>query len=100
MAIQKKFPCFLCLWDSRADSEHYVRKTWPTREQFTPGTHSIKAAPLVDAQKVLLPPLHIKLGLMKAFVKGLDRDSAAYKYLCERFPEISEAFRSVQKFAS
>lgn len=21
-----KFPCFLCLWDSRADTEHYVRK--------------------------------------------------------------------------
>ena len=28
---------------------------------------------------------------MKALVKGLDRDRAAYKYLCERFPEISEA---------
>lgn len=86
-----KFPCFLCLWDSRADSEHYVRKIWPKREELTIGKHSIKTAPLVDAQKILLPPLHIKLGLMKAFVKGLDRDGAAYKYLCERFPEISEA---------
>jgi len=64
---------------------------WPTHEQFTLGTHSIKAAPLLDVQKVQLPPLHIKLGLMKAFVKGLDRDSAWYKYLSERFLEISEA---------
>ena len=86
-----KFSCFLCLWDSRADSEHYVRKEWPTRDQFTPGRHSVKAVPLVDAQKVLLPPLHIKLGLMKTFVKNLDRNGAAFQYLAEKFPEISEA---------
>ena len=45
----------------------------------------------MDAQKILLPPLHIKLDLLKDFVKGLDRDSAGYKYLRERFPEISKA---------
>ena len=27
----------------------------------------------------------------EGFVKGLDKDSAAYKYLCERFSEISKA---------
>ena len=86
-----KFPCFLCLWDSRADTEHYVRKEWPPREQFRLGTHSVKASPLVDVQKFLLPPLHIKLGLMKNLVKGLDRNGAAFKYLAEKFPEISEA---------
>ena len=86
-----KFSCFLCLLDSRAYSEHYVRKEWPTRNQFTPGRHSVKAVPLVDAQKVLLPPLHIKLGLMKTFVKNLDRNGAAFQYLAEKFPEISEA---------
>ena len=21
-----KYPCFLCLWDSRADDQHYVRQ--------------------------------------------------------------------------
>jgi len=50
----------------------------------------VKAVPLVDAQKVLLPPLHIKLGLMKTFVKNLDRNGAAFQYLAEKFPEISE----------
>ena len=39
----------------------------------------------------MLPPLHIKLGLMKTFVKGLDKNGAAFKYLFEKFPEISEA---------
>ena len=31
---------------------------------------------LVDPRKVLLPPLHIKLGLMKLFVKALDKDES------------------------
>src|SRR5206468_3909121 len=38
--------------------------------------------------KVLLPPLHIKLGLMKTFVKNLDRNGAAFQYLAQKFPEI------------
>lgn len=28
--------CFLCLWDSRADSEHYNRKKLPDRTNFVP----------------------------------------------------------------
>ena len=26
-----KYPYFLCLWDSRADGQHYVRQEWPPR---------------------------------------------------------------------
>ena len=26
-----KFPCFLCLWDSRADGQHYLQRDWPVR---------------------------------------------------------------------
>ena len=87
----REVPCFLCLWDSRADSEHFVKKQWPSREQFVPGAHSVKCAPLVDSSKIVLPALHIKLGLMKAFVKGLDKNHAGFKYLSEKFPEISDA---------
>jgi len=29
--------------------------------------------PLVDSRKVFLPPLHIKLGLMKNFVQSMDK---------------------------
>jgi len=35
---------------------------------------------------VLLPPLHIKLGLMKQF---LNRESDCFAYLCEKFPVLS-----------
>ena len=30
-----KYPCFLCLWDSRARLKHWVRKDWPSREKLT-----------------------------------------------------------------
>ena len=64
-----KYCCFLCLWDSRAVSQHYKQIDWGSRSTFVPGEHSLKENHLVDMNKVLLPPLHIKLGLMKNFVK-------------------------------
>ena len=86
-----KYPCFMCKWDSRADDEHYERKVWPAREELTPGLYNIKAIPLVNPIKVLLPPLHIKLGIMKNFVKALPPDGSAYRYLVEHFPQLSDA---------
>ena len=86
-----KFCCFMCLWDSRDTKNHYSRSEWPSRENITPGQCSVAHNPLVDANKVLLPPLHIKLGLMKNFVKALDKDGAAFKYLSEKFNYISDA---------
>ena len=85
-----KFPCFLCLWDSRTDDEHYVRKVWPRRGELTPGSHNVKAIPLVDPKNVLLPSLHNKLGIMKNCVRGLPMSSSAFKYLFEHFTHISE----------
>jgi len=38
------------------------------------GEKNVIAEPLVDRSKIILPPLHIKLGLMKQFVKALDKD--------------------------
>lgn len=47
--------------------------------------------PLVDRTRVLLPPLHTKLGLMKQYVKALDKDSECFQYLGRKFPQISDA---------
>ena len=74
MSMQASFTmycCFLCLWDSRAVSQHYEQKDWGSRSTFIPGEHSLKENPLVDMNKVLLSPLHIKLGLMKNFLTAL-----------------------------
>jgi len=46
---------------------------------------------LINREKILLPPLHIKLRLMKQFVKALDRDGACFKYLTQLFSKLSNA---------
>src|ERR1044071_5533658 len=86
-----KYPCFLCLWNSRADALHYQQKDWPVRHGFVPGQHSVQYQPLVSHSRILLPPLHIKLGLMNYFVKALDQEKPAFKYLAEKFPRLSDA---------
>ena len=85
-----KFPCFLCLWDSRSKNEHWVRKEWPERNEFPVGQKNLINEPLVDSQKILIPPLHIKLGLMKQFVKALDKGGRCFRYLCSKFHGISD----------
>ena len=82
---------FLCLWNSRADDQHYVVKNWPPREELTPGFHNVLNPPLIERSKILLPPLHIKLGLAKQFVKSLKPTSHAFRYIRQMFPSLSEA---------
>ena len=45
----------------------------------------------MDMNKVLLPPLHIKLGLMKNFMKALHKNGAAFQHLSTVFPGLSAA---------
>ncbi|GBL79246.1 hypothetical protein AVEN_92468-1 [Araneus ventricosus] len=45
----------------------------------------------VPPVKVLLPPLHIKLGLMKQFIKSLSKNGECFRYMCSKFPKLSEA---------
>ena len=83
--------CFLCLRDSRADEQHYVIKNWPPREDLTPGFHNVLNSPLIERSKIILSPLHIKLGLAKQFVKSLKPTSRAFRYIRQMFQSISEA---------
>ncbi|XP_065449041.1 uncharacterized protein LOC103306399 isoform X1 [Chrysemys picta bellii] len=86
-----KYCCFLCEWDSRARDSHYIKKDWPLRQSLESGRKSVQHPLLVESRKILLPPLHIKLGLMKNFVKAIDKTQAAFKYLHGKFPRLSEA---------
>jgi hypothetical protein len=86
-----KFCCFLCLWDSRDRQNHYTTNQWPARQTRVPGTYSIKYNSLVDPNDVLLPPLHIKLGLFKQFVKALNTEGEPMKTLRRIFPRLSTA---------
>lgn len=86
-----KYCCFICEWDSRDRKNHYIKKKWPIRDRMQPGSKNILRVPLVERDKVIMPPLHIKLGLMKNFVKALDTYSDAFQYLRNKFPELSIA---------
>ena len=65
-------------------------KKWQQRDALQPGSYNVKDKPLVDPSKILLPPLHIKLGLMKNFVKALDKNNPGFLYLQEKFPRLSK----------
>lgn len=82
-------PCFICEWDSRARDKHWKVTHWPKRENLQPGSKNIMSEPIVQPDKILLPPLHIKLGLMKQVTKALQKDSGCFQYLVTKFPKIS-----------
>ena len=66
-------------------------KTWPARKDLTPGSHNALNSSLIERTKILLPPLHIKLGLAKQFVKALKLTSHAFRHIKQMFSSISEA---------
>ena len=82
-----KYPCFICMWDSRDRVNHYTKVNWPTRTELKPNRHvNVINEPLVEKEKIIFPPLHIKLGLMKQFVKALNREGDCFKYMYRAFP--------------
>ena len=58
---------------------------------YEAGQHNVKHVPLVEPRDVLLPPLHIKLGLMKNFVKAMDKEGEGSAYMRTILPKISDA---------
>ena len=85
-----KYCCFLCEWDSR-DKNYYVNKLWPKRTSLTPGEKNAVNPCLVLLEKIYLPPLHIKVDLMKNFVKGMDKTGRGLKYVRNKFPNVNDA---------
>ena len=61
------------------------------REHLQPGSHNVINQSLIPVEKILLPPLHIKLGLIKQFVKALNPDSTAFQHIRQMFPKVSDA---------
>lgn len=64
--------CFLCLWDTRFDGDQYEERGWRPREDFRLRCNNVVEIPLVPMEKILLPPLHIKLGIVENFIKKLN----------------------------
>ncbi|GBL77575.1 hypothetical protein AVEN_41938-1 [Araneus ventricosus] len=86
-----KYCYFLCLWDSRAISLHYINRDWTQRASFKPGEMNVEQLTLAELHKIITPPMHIKLGLVENLVKAMDKNGPAFKYLHEKFPRLSVA---------
>ena len=86
-----KYCCFLCEWNSREKDSHCIKKDWPLRQSLTPGEKNVKNPPLLESSKILLPPLHIKLCLMRNFVKAMDKTGSGFMCLSIKFPKMTEA---------
>ena len=56
----------------------------------TVGSNQLIDGALVSRDKIISPPLHIKLDLMKQFVKALlDKDGPCFVYIGRKMPGIS-----------
>ncbi|GBM10098.1 hypothetical protein AVEN_92922-1 [Araneus ventricosus] len=86
-----KYCCFLCLCDSRAIALHYIKRDRPRRASFKLAGINVEHPLLAEPHKIIIPPLHITLGLVENFVKAMDKNGPAFKCLHEKFPRLSVA---------
>lgn len=88
-----KYMCYKCLWDSRYNARSQYQKTdWPPRKADGKiGDHSQEKKPLVSFDKLLLPPLHLKLGIVKNFIKQVVKKEPVFQCLTEIFPKLTPA---------
>ena len=70
---------------SRDDTNHLRKKPWELLENPKVGRFNLKHTPLVNPKNILSPPQHIKLGLIKTFVKAINHDGTVFMYLKEKF---------------
>ncbi|GFU53434.1 uncharacterized protein TNCV_3029391 [Trichonephila clavipes] len=84
-----EFPCFMCLWDSRDKQHYWSQKVWPVWEELKVGTKNMINTPLISRDPIILPPIHIKLGIMKQFVKALDKNGKCFNFFSRKFPGLS-----------
>lgn len=82
-----KILLFLCEWDYHARISRCQRKVWPARKLCAGGKNVLHSS-LVYQNKIILPPLHIKLGLWRILME-MNRNGEEFKYLRRKFPQLS-----------
>ena len=68
-----------------------MKKNWPLKKTTSVGASYIINKQLVSRDNIILPPLHIKLVLMKQYVKTLNKNKHGdcFKYICRKFQGLS-----------
>ncbi|CAH0555758.1 unnamed protein product [Brassicogethes aeneus] len=86
-----KYFCFLCYWDSRYRGNQYQCKDWILRTSDNQEQLRLHNEPMIqDIADILLPPLHIKLGISGKLIEVLVKDvNGAFECLKTIFPKLS-----------
>lgn len=86
-----KFFCFLCIWNTR-EKNQYRTKDWKKRTPELNKQMNLRNKPLIEnVEDILLPPLHIKLGIVKKFIEMAVKDvQGVFECLKEIFPKLSD----------
>jgi hypothetical protein len=61
------------------------------RKRLLPAQKNTANDSLVNPEKIFLPQFHFKLGLMKNYVKAMNRNGESFPYLAQTFPRIRDA---------
>ena len=59
------------------------------------GDKNIINEPLVNRDRIILPPPYTKLGLMKQFVKALGKNGDCFNYIAKTFLGLSKNLKQV-----
>ena len=57
-----------------------LKKGLAARKSLEPGIMNVENQPLEEPSKILLPSMHLKLSLIKNFVKAMKQEEAAFTY--------------------
>lgn len=87
-----KYFCFLCNWDSRSKIDQYQCKHWIKRTSENEKRLNLFNKPLItNIDDILLPPLHIKLGIAKKFIEvAVKHSDEVFECLKNIFPKLSK----------
>ena len=86
-----KYFCSLCIWDSRYKGNQYNCNNWILRTPENQQNLKLHNNPIIeDVNDILLPPLHIKLGICGKFIEVVVKDvDGAFDCLQSIFPKLS-----------
>ena len=88
----------LCMWDSRDRENHWTQKELPKPDTLKVGMPNVIHEPIVSRDKIIFPPLHIKLVLMKQFVEALHLDGECFQRILRTFPGLYPMRKSKQEY--
>jgi hypothetical protein len=85
-------PCFLCDWKRPQRGECWSHDKGQPRISWIPNVDkNIVSESLIPREKILLPPLHLKIGLMTQLMKKFVENEKILKYIQSVFPRLSFA---------